>query len=210
MVRMSVIHLTVLHAPLLVFPHFDIMFNLLMNRFTATQHLVLKLIIFVMLKFWFSKAILIFRIISLTGNPFFFTCCVGGPGSAKGCIVNDLKAMFGFAFISAEDLILQKLPKRAAEDGKDPVSGTHGLAELLKDNPEYLTLDWVLEILLEEIEKFPNQPILVDLIPNLKFLMRVDNFIKKCDIEMKEFEQKVFYNLYLMTYLSLISGCFYG
>lgn len=114
----------------------------------------------------------------------------GGPGSAKGCIVNDLKAMFGFAFISAEDLILQKLPKRAAEDGKDPVSGTHGLAELLKDNPEYLTLDWVLEILLEEIEKFPNQPILVDLIPNLKFMMRVDNFIKKCDIEMKEFEKK--------------------
>lgn len=54
MVRMSVIHLTVLHAPLLVFPHFDIMFNLLMNRYTATQHLVLKLIIFVMLKFWFS------------------------------------------------------------------------------------------------------------------------------------------------------------
>ncbi|KAL9979514.1 hypothetical protein ACROYT_G017188 [Oculina patagonica] len=114
----------------------------------------------------------------------------GGPGSAKGCIVNDLKAMFGFAFISAEDLILQKLPTKAAEYGAEPVSGTHGLAELLKDNPEYLTLDWVMEILLEEIEKYPNQPILVDLIPNLKFMMRVDGFIKKCDKEMEEFERK--------------------
>ena len=47
------------------------MFNLLMNRYTATQHLVLKLIIFVMLKIRFSKAVLIFRIISLTENPFF-------------------------------------------------------------------------------------------------------------------------------------------
>ena len=99
--------------------------------------------------------------------------------------------MFGFAFISAEDLILQKLPRKAAGHGVEAVSGTHGLADLLKDNPEYLTLDWVLEILLEEIQKFPNQPILVDLIPNLKFMMKVDGFIKKCDKEMEEFERKV-------------------
>jgi len=116
---------------------------------------------------------------------------LGGPGSAKGCIVNDLKAMFGFAFISAEDLIMQKLPSKAAGNGAEPLSGTHGLAELLKNNPEYLTLDWVMEILLEEIENYPNQPILVDLIPNLKFMMRVDGFIKKCDKEMEEFERKV-------------------
>lgn len=114
----------------------------------------------------------------------------GGPGSAKGCIVNDLRAMFSFAFISAEDLILQTLPKKAAEKGLEPMSGTHGLAELLKDNPDFLTLDWVLEILEEEIKKFPDQPILVDLIPNLKFMMRVDQFIKKCDKEMEEFEKK--------------------
>lgn len=114
----------------------------------------------------------------------------GGPGSAKGCIVNDLKAMFGFAFISAEDLILQKLPTKAAGYGGEPISGTHGLAKLLQNNPEYLTLDWVMEILLEEIENYPNQPILVDLIPNLKFMMRVDSFIKTCNKEMEEFEKK--------------------
>lgn len=122
---------------------------------------------------------------------------LGGPGSAKGCIVNDLKAMFGFAFISAEDLILQKLPTKAAGYGAEPISGTHDLVELLKNNPEYLTLDWVMEILLEEIENYPNQPILVDLIPNLKFMMRVDGFIKNCDKEMEEFEKKV--NLKLPT-----------
>ena len=105
--------------------------------------------------------------------------------------MNDLRAMFSFAFISAEDLILQTLPKKAAEKGLEPMSGTHGLAELLKDNPDFLTLDWVLEILEEEIKKFPDQPILVDLIPNLKFMMRVDQFIKKCDKEMEEFEKKV-------------------
>lgn len=122
---------------------------------------------------------------------------LGGPGSAKGCIVNDLKAMFGFAFISAEDLILQKLPTKAAGYGAEPITGTHDLVELLKNNPEYLTLDWVMDILLEEIENYPNQPILVDLIPNLKFMMRVDGFIKNCDKEMEQFEKKV--NLKLPT-----------
>lgn len=114
----------------------------------------------------------------------------GGPGSAKGCIVNDLKSMFGFGFISAEDLILQKLPKKLAEDGVEPVLGTHELAEFLKDNPDVLTLDWVLEILQDEIKKTPDKPILVDLIPNLKFMMRVEGFIKMCDKEMEEFEKK--------------------
>ena len=124
-------------------------------------------------------------------NPSFLACLTGGPGSAKGSIVNDLKAMFRFAFISAEDLILQKLPKKAAEEGLEPVLGTHGLAEFIKDNPDSLTLDWVLEILQEEIKSIPDRPILVDLIPNLKFMMRVDGFIKKCDKEMEEFEKKV-------------------
>lgn len=99
--------------------------------------------------------------------------------------------MFSFAFVSAEDLILQKLPKKATEQGLEPMSGTHGLAELLGNNPDVLTLDWVLEILQEEIKKYPDQPILVDLIPNLKFMMRVDGFIKKCDKEMEEFEKRV-------------------
>ena len=105
--------------------------------------------------------------------------------------MNDLKAMFKFAFISAEDLILHKLPKKLAEEGCEPVLGTHGLAKFVKDNPDFLTLDWVLEILQEEIKSIPDRPILVDLIPNLKFLMTVDGFIKKCDKEMEDFEKKV-------------------
>ena len=115
----------------------------------------------------------------------------GGPGSSKGTVVNDLKAMFGFAFISAEDLILQNLPLKAEGCGVEPINNTHGLADVVKENPEYLTLDWVLEIVLKELQNYPTQPILVDLIPNLKFMMRVDGFIKKCDKEMEEFEKKV-------------------
>ena len=101
-------------------------------------------------------------------------------------------SMFGFAFISAEDLILQNLPGKVEGHGAEPINSTHGLADHVKENPEHLTLDWVLELVVEEIKNFPsNQPILVDLIPNLKFMMRVDGFIKKCDKEMEEFERKV-------------------
>lgn len=114
----------------------------------------------------------------------------GGPGSAKGCIVNDLRTMFDFGFISAEDLILQQLPKKVTEKGLESPSDTHELKALLLENPESLTLDWVLEIIQEEIQTIPDKPILVDLIPNLNFMMRINKFIKECDKEMEQFEAK--------------------
>lgn len=114
----------------------------------------------------------------------------GGPGSAKGCIVNDLRKMFGFGFISAEDLILQHFPKQVEEKGLDAPSNTHELKAVLLENPDFLTLDWVLETIQNEICKIPDKPILVDLIPNLNFMMRINKFIKQCDKEMEQFEKK--------------------
>lgn len=99
--------------------------------------------------------------------------------------------MFGFGFISAEDLILQHFPKQVEEKGLDAPSNTHELKAVLLENPDFLTLDWVLETIQNEICKIPDKPILVDLIPNLNFMMRINKFIKQCDKEMEQFEMKV-------------------
>ena len=41
-------------------------------------------------------------------------CIVGGPGSRKGRIVDDLVNSYDFQFICGEDLIIQELPKKVS------------------------------------------------------------------------------------------------
>ena len=116
----------------------------------------------------------------------------GGPGSCKGFVVNDLISMFGFAFISAEDLLINHLPKKINGFNSNSFDGTHKLAKFIEQEPQLLTLEWVLELVGEEVDQLPvGQPVLIDLIPNLRFMMKVETFIKKCDKEMTEFEKKV-------------------
>ena len=115
----------------------------------------------------------------------------GGPGSSKGFVVNDLVSMFGFLFISAEDLVMKHLPKKISEFSEESVEGTHNIADFLKQEPHHLTLEWVLKLVGEEVDKLPLQPVLIDLIPNLRFMMRVETFIKNCNKEMIEFEKQV-------------------
>jgi hypothetical protein len=108
--------------------------------------------------------------------------------------------MFDFVFISAETLILKNLPKRIQDHAQEealegetiqPVTGTHGIAKGITEYPHLLTLEYVLSLVAEEIKKHPGKFVVVDLIPNLKFLLRVKTFIKNCDKEMADFENQV-------------------
>ena len=86
---------------------------------------------------------------------------------------------------------MQKLPKKVEPLRPEPIVGTHAMAQFVKQSPHHLTLDWVLKIVGEELNNQPNKPVLVDLIPNLKFMMQAKTFIKNCDKEMAAFEEKV-------------------
>lgn len=108
--------------------------------------------------------------------------------------------MFDFVFISAETLLLKNLPSRIYEHAKaeaiegeivEPVTGTHGIAKGIANYPNLLTLEYVLSLVADEVKKHPGKLILVDLIPNLKALLRVKTFIKNCDKEMAHFENQV-------------------
>lgn len=108
--------------------------------------------------------------------------------------------MFDFVFISAETLILKHLPQKLYEHAQkeseglidvEPIVGTHGLVKALNEYPNVLTLEYVLSLVANEIKNHPGKLVLVDLIPNLRFLLRVKNFIKECDKELKDFENQV-------------------
>ncbi|XP_006814723.1 uncharacterized protein LOC102807756 [Saccoglossus kowalevskii] len=112
----------------------------------------------------------------------------GGPGSKKGRIVDDLVAVYGFNLLVVEDLILRELPKKVAN--AISVDNTRDVADLLKEEPSHLSLEWVLEIISTEIEKDPDGLFLVDIMPNLRFLLRCEKFVKDCKYEITQFENK--------------------
>ena len=65
------------------------------------------------------------------------------------------------------------------------------IAELVKKEPHHVTLDWVLRLVQHVIESDPNQIFIVDIVPNLKWLIRDENLIKDCTKELENFENKV-------------------
>ena len=61
--------------------------------------------------------------------PLFFTS-IGGPGSKKGRVCDDIVNMYNFVPVSAEDLILKELPKKV--QNVLAIESTKGLADMLK------------------------------------------------------------------------------
>ncbi|XP_071795803.1 uncharacterized protein [Asterias amurensis] len=120
----------------------------------------------------------------------------GGPGSKKGRIVDDLVHMYGFRALIAEDLILKELPKKV--QNVMAIQSTKGLAEMLKDNQSLLSLEWILELIGNEIEKDAKRPHIVDIMPNLRFLLRCEKYIQEPEYDMKNFEKR-FPNIFALN-----------
>ena len=118
---------------------------------------------------------------------------IGGPGSGKGTVVNNLVDMFKFRFVCGEDLIMENLSKKLLPDGGSAMgtNATRELQKLVTEDSSQLTLHWVLELVEKEVSKFPGEIVIVDMVPNLRFLLRVPELSKECTKEMAAFEEKV-------------------
>jgi len=116
----------------------------------------------------------------------------GGPGSGKGTIVNNLVDMFNFRFICGEELIMESLIQKMLPGGGSGTgtSATRELSKRVAADSSELTLHWVLGLLDTEISKYPGEVIIVDMVPNLKFLLRIPELSKECSKEMVAFEEK--------------------
>ena len=72
-----------------------------------------------------------------------------------------------------------------------PIPHFQDMAELIRKEPSHVTLEWVLRLVQHMLESDPDQIFIVDLVPNLKWLMRDEHLIKECGTELAAFEQKV-------------------
>ena len=139
---------------------------------------------------------------------------LGGPGTGKGRIIANLMQMYNVRFINVEDLLRNKLyetvvlPKIEEESGKltEPTeevdlskkmneNATKVITNHILTNPDEVTRSWLFTLIAEEMEKQPEGSIvLVDIVPNLKFLLRATAFMQRdtaANTELEKFEEKV-------------------
>lgn len=67
------------------------------------------------------------------------------------------------------------------------------MAELVRKEPNHVQLEWVMRFVQHMVESDPNQTYIVDVVPNLKWLIRNELLIKECSKEISKFEEKVCY-----------------
>ena len=60
-----------------------------------------------------------------------------------------------------------------------------------QDNSGVIDLEWIMEAICEEIDRDPKQVFLIDVVPNLRFLLRCGAITADPEYELKKFTQKV-------------------
>ncbi|XP_062503839.1 uncharacterized protein LOC134180674 [Corticium candelabrum] len=119
----------------------------------------------------------------------------GGPGTGKGKVIEHLRSTFGFQLINGEDLIVRGIPKKL-KISRNIVLKTHeDIKLLLDDEPHHLSLEWLCKMVSQEIMdrqvKEMRNVYLVDLMPNLKFMLKNEHLVKEdCAAAINEFEAK--------------------
>ncbi|WAR01751.1 SANT-like protein [Mya arenaria] len=104
----------------------------------------------------------------------------GGPGTKKGSMIDNLANVFGMEVINVENVIISNLAKKV--ENPDPGKIVNMVKDLLTKEDHLLRLDSVLRMVGRAIgECDPNKVILVDLMPNLKWMLNNKHFIKECE-----------------------------
>ncbi|KAL8559351.1 hypothetical protein ACOMHN_045071 [Nucella lapillus] len=116
---------------------------------------------------------------------------VGGPGSRKGRLVSELVETYRFSFINVEKLLLNHLLKKVPET--DRVGASFDPQDAIKEEPDLVSLHWLLGEVSRQMGAQGDKGSLrfvVDIMPNLKFLINSDIFLANCADDMKAFEQQ--------------------
>ena len=65
------------------------------------------------------------------------------------------------------------------------------MADLIRKEPSHVTLDWVLRLMQHVVESDPDQVFIVDLVPNLRWLVRDEFLMTESCQELVDFEERV-------------------
>ena len=62
-----------------------------------------------------------------------------------------------------------------------------------QNDPSHVTIEWVLQMVERRIERHnnPAATYLIDFIPNLKYMLKLEPLLKDCTRHMEAFEEKV-------------------
>ncbi|KAK7099513.1 uncharacterized protein [Littorina saxatilis] len=115
----------------------------------------------------------------------------GGPGSRKGRMVSELVETYGFSFINVEKVLLNHLLKKVPE--ADRVGASFDVQDVIKEDPQLVSLHWLLGEVSRQIDQNSCRGasrFIVDIMPNLKFLINNDIFLAECTNDMNAFEQE--------------------
>ena len=102
--------------------------------------------------------------------------------------------MFGFQLISGEDLMLRSLPKKVKISRNVVLTTNREIMQFLEEEPHHLTIEWLFKLVLQELRAAPKEQslFLIDLMPNLKFMLKNENLVKeRCCEEIEKFEKNV-------------------
>lgn len=86
---------------------------------------------------------------------------------------------------------MKSLPRKLAN--VISLDDINDIMQVIRTDPKHITLHWVFSLIIREIESLltSHNSFLVDVIPNMRFLLRHPEFIKDCQQEMEEFEKQV-------------------
>lgn len=112
----------------------------------------------------------------------------GGPGSRKGCIVDDLLTAYDLKHICTEDLLYQELPKKLSKGSK--MKSINDMKEVLESDPGEVTLEWILDTIGKRIDQDRNGKYLIDFIPNLRCMLKAQFLQDSCLESLRKFEQE--------------------
>ncbi len=64
---------------------------------------------------------------------------------------------------------------------------------LLQDEPDHVSIEWLLSMVEKKIERSGQMggTFLIDLLPNMRYLLRIPSLTKNCSSAMQNFESKV-------------------
>lgn len=116
----------------------------------------------------------------------------GGPGSRKGMIVDSMVSSFGFVHVNISEILNKELERfrPSTLQSRRGDTASKDLKAMLDSQAERFSMYWLTNTLTSQVQQDLDATYLIDIIPNLKSMMRARYLTEECNYIMAEFHTK--------------------